>query len=75
MRIWDVSTTNISLLLKFSTNEIFETSSVRAEESAIGPNYDDEGEDEWPPFRKVGGVNQRLTNDVLVKHVEPKPCY
>lgn len=57
VRIWDVSTTNISLLLKFSTNEIFETSSVRAEESAIGPNYDDEGEDEWPPFRKVGSYD------------------
>lgn len=49
VRFWDVSSTDISLIYKLVTVNIFNLSTANEE---VDNNAD--MEDEWPPFRKVG---------------------
>ena len=47
VRFWDVSSVSISLLYKLTTADLFGGYSGR------GDGYDSDGDEEWPPFRKV----------------------
>lgn len=48
VRFWDVSSTDISLIYKLATVNIFNLSTANEE---VDNNAD--MEDEWPPFRKA----------------------
>jgi hypothetical protein len=47
VRFWDVSSVHISLMYKLSTADMFGGYSGR-------DGLDVDGDEEWPPFRKVG---------------------
>jgi hypothetical protein len=47
IRFWDASTPDAKLLYKLSTSDAFE------KEEGAGGDAANDGEEEWPPFRKV----------------------
>jgi len=49
VRFWDVSVTRMHLMYKLSTSSIFGINTSPTQEAPKTPD----GEDEWPPFRKV----------------------
>jgi len=49
VRFWDASTLSLKLLYKLNTNSVFLSESDHPEGNAGG-----EGDEDWPPFRKVG---------------------
>ncbi|XP_077980343.1 lethal(2) giant larvae protein homolog 1-like [Glandiceps talaboti] len=49
VRFWDASSLSLKLLYKLNTSSVFLSESEHAEGNAGG-----EGDEDWPPFRKVG---------------------
>jgi len=49
VRFWDVSATRMNLLYMLSTSSVFGISTSPTHEALKTPD----GEDDWPPFRKV----------------------
>ncbi|XP_065560040.1 lethal(2) giant larvae protein-like isoform X2 [Artemia franciscana] len=49
VQFWDITTTALKHILKYSTSPLF-----TGDDFEVGGEANDDNEEEWPPFRKVG---------------------